>query len=216
MRFRYAEGSEKVKMSGVAEASRDLERSGGPSHLNAADGMGADSLEPTLRQSISLIDRFYNGGNRAKPEALDILVVVLDSVVSRMRQQYARHKAEVDRRQAEIKLFNRQIDSLRALQQKITVDISRKQELKQSLQHEIDGGTEVVKDAIAVARDALAKVKTATKVAQARDSALAMRSMRGYDNDGRPLPGREVNLRKKPNGPAARKPGDMLKDLKIK
>ncbi len=43
-----------------------------------------------------------------------------------------------------------------------------------------------------------------------------MRSMRGYDNDGRPLPGREVNLRKKPNGPAARKPGDMLKDLKIK
>ena len=28
--------------------------------------------------------------------------------------------------------------------------------------------------------------------------------------------GRETNLRKNPNGPAARKPGDMLKDVKPK
>ena len=28
-------------------------------------------------------------------------------------------------------------------------------------------------------------------------------------------PGREVNMRKNPNGPAARKPGDMLKDLQL-
>ena len=37
---------------------------------------------------------------------------------------------------------------------------------------------------------------------------------RGYDGKGRPLPGREVNMRKNPNGPAARRPGDMLKPLK--
>ena len=30
-----------------------------------------------------------------------------------------------------------------------------------------------------------------------------------------PPPGREVNMRKNPNGPAARKPGDMLKDLQL-
>jgi len=30
-----------------------------------------------------------------------------------------------------------------------------------------------------------------------------------------PPSGREVNMRKNPNGPAARKPGDMLKDLKL-
>ena len=35
----------------------------------------------------------------------------------------------------------------------------------------------------------------------------------GYDKRGRALPGREVNLRKNPLGVAARKPGDMLKDL---
>ena len=38
---------------------------------------------------------------------------------------------------------------------------------------------------------------------------------RGYDDRGRALPGREVNMRKNPNGPAARKAGDMLKDLKL-
>ena len=41
------------------------------------------------------------------------------------------------------------------------------------------------------------------------------RGEKGYDDRGRPLPGREVNLRKNPNGPAARKAGDMLKDLKL-
>merc|ERR1711935_626609 len=38
---------------------------------------------------------------------------------------------------------------------------------------------------------------------------------RGFDGKGVVLPGREVNMRKNPNGPAARKPGDMLKDLKL-
>ena len=36
---------------------------------------------------------------------------------------------------------------------------------------------------------------------------------KGYDGKGKCLPGRETNLRKNPNGPAARKAGDMLKDV---
>ena len=50
-----------------------------------------DELNTTLREGRSLIDRFYDGGNRARPEALQIIVVVLDSVVRRMREQYAGH-----------------------------------------------------------------------------------------------------------------------------
>ena len=42
---------------------------------------GTKELATTVKESMSLIDRFYNGGNHAKPEALDILVVVLDAVV---------------------------------------------------------------------------------------------------------------------------------------
>ena len=38
-------------------------------------------LETGIKESMTLIDRFYNGGNRARPAALDILVVVLDGVV---------------------------------------------------------------------------------------------------------------------------------------
>ena len=48
---------------------------------------GTKELQTTVKESMSLIDRFYNGGNAARPEALNILVVVLDSVVRRMREQ---------------------------------------------------------------------------------------------------------------------------------
>ena len=48
-----------------------------------------------MREGMSLIDRFDNGGNRARPAALDILVVVLDGVVRRMRQQYATRQANL-------------------------------------------------------------------------------------------------------------------------
>ena len=182
----------------------------------ADEGLEAKSVKPTLRQSMSLIDRFYNGGNRAKPEALDILVVVLDSVVTRMREQYNKRKVRVQQRKNDIKQIDEHIKALRTLQNRIAKDIEEKKRTEEELQHHIDGGTEVVKDAISIAREALQKVKTATKTAQARDCIRAMRSERGYDANGRPLPGREVNLRRKPGGPSARKPGDMLKDLNIK
>ena len=48
------------------------------------------TLETTVKEGQTLIDRFYNGGNRARPAALDILVVVLDGVVRRMRQRALR------------------------------------------------------------------------------------------------------------------------------
>ena len=38
-----------------------------------------------------------NGGNQAKPEAAAILVSVLDQVITRMRNQYGVHAAEIER-----------------------------------------------------------------------------------------------------------------------
>ena len=45
---------------------------------NSAALASTKDLETTVKEGMSLIDRFYNGGNRARPAALDILVVVLD------------------------------------------------------------------------------------------------------------------------------------------
>merc|ERR1719181_2234148 len=52
--------------------------------------ISAKDLRTTAKEAMTLIDRFYDGGNMARPEALDILVVVLDGVVRGMREQYAR------------------------------------------------------------------------------------------------------------------------------
>jgi hypothetical protein len=75
-------------------------------------------------------------------------------------------------------------------------------------------GTEVISDGVDFAREALRKAKLVTKQTQMAEARKLMQDTKGYDKAGKPLPGREVNLRKNPNGPAARKPGDMLTDLR--
>merc|ERR1740130_1809793 len=95
-----------------------------------------------IKQGMTLIDRFYDGGNMARQGVADILVTVLDQVIGRMRQRNA--KAQTTKFNGEMKTLDR-----------------------------------------------------------------------GFNDKGVVLPGREVNMRKNPNGPAARKPGDMLKDLKL-
>ena len=50
-----------------------------------------------IKQGMTLIDRFYNGGNQARPGVADILVTVLDQVIGRMRQRNANAQATIDR-----------------------------------------------------------------------------------------------------------------------
>ena len=81
-------------------------------------GGGADTklLETTVREGQTLIDRFYNGGNRARPAALDILVVVLDGVVRRMRQQYSSKQANIADGNARIATIDKSIEAIKLRQ----------------------------------------------------------------------------------------------------
>ena len=65
-------------------------------------------------------------------------------------------------------------------------------------------------DSVAVAKAALTKATLVSRKNEANDIASLKLSLKGYDGKGRALPGRDVNLRKKDGGPAARRPGDML------
>ena len=47
---------------------------------------GTEAVNETVKEGMTLIERFYNGGNRARPGVADILVVVLDQVIGRMRK----------------------------------------------------------------------------------------------------------------------------------
>jgi len=79
-------------------------------------GPNSQDVATTLKEGLSLIDRFYIGGNRAKQEALNIIVVVLDQVVRRMREQYSRHKHEATELRDKCRVIDETIARIRPLQ----------------------------------------------------------------------------------------------------
>merc|ERR1719446_1929312 len=80
-------------------------------------------LETTVKESMSLIDRFYNGGNRARPAAMDILVMVLDSVVRRMREQYAGKQKFIEESNAKLARLDAQIASIEPKKAKLAKEL---------------------------------------------------------------------------------------------
>jgi hypothetical protein len=233
-------------------------------------GPGTEELRQTMREGQSLIDRFYDGGNRAKPEALDILVMVLDQIVRRMREQYSKRKRTVEECHAAMAVIDSQIAMIRPKQIELRKELAAKQKVADEMRGEIDFGTNTIKDAIATAQKTLHNAKVITRKCETRACLDKKQADKGYDKTGKPLPGasgpscvlarsqrprarlspdapacactlpalatptahaptahaptahaparagREVNQRKNPNGPAARRAGDMLKDLQIK
>ena len=101
------------------------------------------------------------------------------------------------------------------MQAELKVELAEKQARAAELRKQIADGTDSLNDSVAVAKAALHSAKLSQLHNDRRYIAEMKRGEKGYDDRGRPLPGREVNLRKNPNGPAARKAGDMLKDLKL-
>jgi hypothetical protein len=174
-------------------------------------GLGHETkqLVTGVKESMSLIDRFYNGGNRARPAALDILVVVLDGVVKRMRQQYAGRKQAIDEGNANITRLNASIASIVPKQAALQSELEEKRDRAKALRAAVGQGEETIITSVHVARNALEKARLLSRKNEKADIASLKLSVKGYDGKGRALTGREVNLRKKDGGPAARKPGDM-------
>lgn len=103
--------SEPASMS--LSGTRDI---GGLGATKDIGGPSSQEVTTTLREGMSLIDRFYNGGNRTKPEALNIIVAVLDQVILRMREQYTRHKAEADELREKCRAIDETLARFRPLQ----------------------------------------------------------------------------------------------------
>ena len=167
-------------------------------------------LETSIKESMSLIDRFYDGGNRARPAALDILVVVLDGVVRRMRQQYASRMKFMRESDANIARIDAQIASIRERQAPLQAELEEKRARAKQLREAVEKGQGTITNSVSVARDALEKARLLSRKNEKADIASLKLSVKGYDGNGKALAGREVNMRKKDGGPAARRPGDML------
>jgi len=178
----------------------------------ASTGSGlADTklLETTVKEGQTLIDRFYNGGNRARPAALDILVVVLDGVVRRMRQQYATRQAHINDGNAQIAQIDASIAAIKLRQSPLIKELEEKKARAAELKGAVEKGESVILDSVETARAALAKASLLQRSTEKAFIAGLKLNDKGYDGKGTPLPGRNVNLRKK-DKVGARKPGDMI------
>lgn len=176
----------------------------------SSGGQLADTktLETTVREGMSLIDRFYNGGNRARPAALDILVVVLDGVVRRMRQSYATRQANISGGNAEIEQIDASIAAIKKRQDPLAGELAEKKKRAAELKAAVEKGESVIADSVEVARKALEKASLLQRHIE-RDTIAGLKlTEKGYDGKGKPIPGREINLRKRDSN-RARRPGDM-------
>jgi len=175
--------------------------------------ISAEELQTTIREGMSLIDRFYDGGNKAKPEALNILVGVLDQVISRMRQQYANRARLRDDCMEQIRIIDASLNRIRPKQAQLQEELAVKTAQADALRAAVEMGTTTVKDNLELARSTLRNAKIVTRNSEIHAASRERLELLGYDGSGKPIPGREKNMRKNPNGPAARKAGDMLRDL---
>ena len=203
-------------MSASMNASMGAQSAAGTADFGATrTSMGGANetkmLETGVKESMSLIDRFYNGGNRARPAALDILVVVLDGVVRRLREQYAGRQRFIAEGTAAIARYDAEIASIQPKQAKLAKELAEKKARAEELRAAVGKGEEVINDSVATARAALEKATLLSRKNEKADIASLKLSVKGYDGKGRALPGRDFNMRKKDGGPAARKPGDMVK-----
>ena len=177
--------------------------------MNASGGADTQLLETTIKEGQTLIDRFYNGGNRARPAALDILVVVLDGVVRRMRQQYSTKQARIAEGNARCATIDKSIEAIKLRQNPLIKELEEKKARAAELKAAVQKGEEVILDSVSVAKAALAKANLLQRKTENDSIAGLKLSTKGYDGKGRPLPGHEVNLRKR-DKVGARKPGDMV------
>lgn len=139
-----------------ASASNEM---GGTQGLGATRNSAADTklLETTAKEGMSLIDRFYDGGNRARPAALDILVVVLDGVVRRMRQQYATRQTDIAEGNAQIARLDASIAMIKPKQDKLKAELEEKKARAAELKAAVAKGEGVITDSTTVAKAALTK-----------------------------------------------------------
>lgn len=164
-------------------------------------------LETTMHEGMTLIDRFYNGGNTAHPHALDILVVVLDNVVRRMRQQYATRKDSIAESNKQIARCDSNVDMIKPKQTKLQAELEEKRARAKELKDKIAQGANAINSSVDVAKAALEKANLLQRSIERQYIAGCKLGEKGYDSKGRALPGREENLRKTPV--AARKAGDL-------
>ena len=141
---------------------------------------------------------------------MDILVSVLDGVVRGMRQQYANRQRALSEGNAAVARLDAQIASVEPKRAQLAAELAEKRERAEQLKAAVKRGEDTMASSVDVAKAALNKATLVSRKNEAADIASLKLSTKGYDGKGRALPGREVNLRKKDGGPAARRPGDML------
>ena len=149
----------------------------------------AAATTETVKEGMTLIDRFYNGGNQARPGVADILVLVLDQVIGRMRQRNANAQATIDRCNAECAQLDTAIGRIMPKFKVLDDELNAKKARAEELRRDIKDGTDCMTDSVAIAKEALHKAKVVTKKQTEKYNREMKTLEKGFDGKGQPLPG---------------------------
>ena len=149
----------------------------------------AAATTETVKEGMTLIDRFYNGGNQARPGVADILVLVLDQVIGRMRQRNANAQATIDRCNAECAQLDTAIGRIMPKFKVLDDELNAKKARAEELRRDIKDGTDCMTDSVAIAKEALHKAKVVTKKQTEKYNREMKTLEKGFDGTGQPLPG---------------------------
>mmetsp|Transcript_843 Transcript_843/g.2383 ORF Transcript_843/g.2383 Transcript_843/m.2383 type:complete len:202 (+) Transcript_843:14-619(+) len=171
----------------------------GPGTADVYDsGRGLQNAKEDLKAGKTLLQRFEEDKKKVRPEVAEAGIMVLDSLILRLKNFRSGLKKTIDDRKQEIADLEKEIISVQPNYDKVKKLYDAHIAERDSLQKEVDQMTEVL-DANVKAASALLQSATRSHGKIKTNLASSMlEANRGFTSDGKPLPGRETNNLRRP------------------
>lgn len=151
-----------------------------------------------LRVGKTLIDRFNESKKKLRPEVAEASIIVLDALILRLKNfRSGLTKTIADRRQ-EIKDLDKEIERVAPSYNKVKRMHEAHVEERDRLVREVAELTAGLESNVKAASELLYTANRAHGMIRTGMASSFADANRGYTSTGRPLPGREVNVLKRP------------------
>lgn len=174
---------------------------------------GADGLrraKDDVRAGKTLVDRFNEDKKKLRPEVAEAGIVVLDSLILRLKNFRSGLKKTIEDRQQEIKDLDKQIAVVQPNYDRVKKLYDAHVAERDALQKEVDDLNAVLEANVKAASEVLYKANRAHGTIRTNMASSMLDANRGFTGDGRPLPGREANVLKRPVKAANTRAGCVL------
>lgn len=165
-------------------------------HGNELRGLG--EAKEDLNAGKTLLERFEEDKKKVRPEVAEAGIMVLDALILRLKNYRSGLTKTIDDRHQEIKAIDKQIAMVQPNYDKVKSLHDKHIAERDQLQADVDRLTAALEENVKSANEILSRANRAHGTIRSRHASSMKDAQRGFTSSGQPLPGREVNLLKKP------------------